>query len=137
MEAGGKGGRKEHDALLAEAAQLRADNDRLAQQLAELTKEKDNYMSSYMKEDEVSKEKQAQYEQTNIEIRELEREIAACNKALAAGDHQVSELSSQRERASRQAAIWVRKLRETKEQIRVKDLIVLDLKKKQNLVIES
>ena len=110
---------------------IEGEKRRLAQQLAELTKEKDNYMSSYMKEDEVSKEKQAQYEQTNSEIRELEREVAACKKALAARDHQVSELSSQRERASRQAAIWVRKLRETKEQIRVKDLIVLDLKKKQ------
>ena len=103
---------------------------RLGVQLSELTREKDNYMNQYMKEDEVSKEKQQQYEQTNNEIRELEREVMACKKALTAREHQVSELSSQRERASRQAAICVRKLRETKEQIRVKDLIVLDLKKK-------
>lgn len=110
---------------------IEGERRRLAQQLAELTREKDNYMNSYMKEDEVSKEKKAAYEATNAEIRDLEREVVACKKALQAREHQVSELSSQRERASRQAAIWVRKLRETKEQIRVKDLIVLDLKKKQ------
>ena len=43
---------------------------------------------------------------------------------------QITEVSSQRERISRDAAKKTNKLRETNEYVKVKDLVILDLKKK-------
>ena len=78
----------------------------------------------------MGKEKSALFQQSYAEVAELEREVVALGKEETVRLRQITEVSSQRERMSREAAKKVNKLRETKEYVKVKDLVTLDLKKK-------
>ena len=70
------------------------------------------------------------FQQSYAEVAALEREVLALRKEEVARLGLITEASSQRERMSRDAATKVNKVRETKEYIKVKDLVILDLKKK-------
>lgn len=103
---------------------------RQANALEELKREVDVYMNNYLREEAVGKEKSALFQQSYAEVAELEREVVALGKEETVRLRQITEVSSQRERMSREAAKKVNKLRETKEYVKVKDLVTLDLKKK-------
>mmetsp|Transcript_41285 Transcript_41285/g.78920 ORF Transcript_41285/g.78920 Transcript_41285/m.78920 type:complete len:923 (-) Transcript_41285:213-2981(-) len=104
--------------------------------LGELKREVDMYMNSYMKEETKGKDKGGLFAASCAEVAEMESEVMVLRKEERVRDHAVVELASQRERASRQAAFKVNKLRETREQLRVKDLIIIDLKKKRREVAQ-
>ena len=98
--------------------------------LDELKREIDVHMNNYLKEEAVGKEKSVLFQQSYAEVAALEREVLALRKEEVARLGLITEASSQRERMSRDAATKVNKVRETKEYIKVKDLVILDLKKK-------
>mmetsp|Transcript_41716 Transcript_41716/g.50580 ORF Transcript_41716/g.50580 Transcript_41716/m.50580 type:complete len:921 (+) Transcript_41716:130-2892(+) len=111
-------------------AQIEGERKKQAATLNELKREVDMYMNSYLKEEMNGKEKSTLFQHSYAEVAELEQEVVQLKKEERIRDRTIVELSSQRERASRQAAYKVNKLRETKEQLRVKELIIVDLKKK-------
>lgn len=118
-----------HEKLLIEQERKRQNDV-----LNDLKREVDMYMNGYLKEEMVGKEKSSAFQLSYAEVAELEQEVVQLKKEERSRDRSIVELSSQRERASRQAAFKVNKLRETKEQLRVKELIILDLKKKKREV---
>ena len=98
--------------------------------IGELKREVDIYMNSYLKKEQIGKEKTALFQKSYAEVAELEKEVVAMKKEEQAREAVIKEVTSQRERVSRQAALKVQKWKETEELRQVKDLIILDLKKK-------
>jgi len=70
------------------------------------------------------------FQNSYAEVADLEQEVIALKKEEHARERTISELASQRERMSRQAALKVHKWKEQGEHVRVKELIIVDLKKK-------
>lgn len=98
--------------------------------MGELRREVEIYMNAYLREESVGKEKGLMFQNSYAEVAELEQEVIALKKEEHARERSISELSSQRERMSRQAAGKVAKWKEQVEYVKVKDLIIIDLKKK-------
>lgn len=105
----------------------RKEQDRV---MAELRKEVEIYMNAYLREESVGKEKGVMFQHSYAEVAELEQEVIALKKEEHARERTISELASQRERVSRQAAGKIAKWKEQVEYVKVKDLIIIDLKKK-------
>mmetsp|Transcript_19952 Transcript_19952/g.64959 ORF Transcript_19952/g.64959 Transcript_19952/m.64959 type:complete len:918 (-) Transcript_19952:40-2793(-) len=98
--------------------------------IEELKKEVDIYMNNYLREEANGKEKSVLFQNSYAEVAELEQEVVALKKEEHTRERAIVELGSQRERMSRLAANKVNKWRETAEYVRVKELIIVDLKKK-------
>jgi len=98
--------------------------------MSELKKEVEIYMNGYLKEEAVGKDKGVMFQNSYAEVAELEQEVIALKKEEHVRERTISELASQRERVSRQAAGKVAKWKEQVEYVKVKELIIIDLKKK-------
>ena len=103
---------------------------KLGASIAELKKEVDIYMNGYLKKEQQGKEKTSLFQQSYAEVAELEKEVVAMKREEQARERFIAEFKGQRERVSRQTALKTAKWRETEELVQVKDLIVVDLKKK-------
>jgi chromosome segregation ATPase len=97
--------------------------------IAELKKDVDVYMNTYLKEETRGKDKGIFYQASYAEVAELEQEVVQLRKEERVRERTVVEIASQRERASRLAAMKLKRLKETLEVKRVKELIIVDLKK--------
>eukprot|EP00741_Cyanophora_paradoxa_P004850 tig00000836_g4705.t1 len=108
----------------------RADRKGQVAQLEELKREVDIYINNFLKQENLEKDKAEQLTKVLVEIRDLEAEVAA----LAIQEHglsrELAELSSHREIRAREAARATARYRETKEEIKVKELVIMDLGKK-------
>ena len=87
-------------------------------------------MNGYLKKEQQGKEKTSLFQQSYAEVAELEKEVVAMKREEQALERFIAEVKGQRERVSLQTALKTAKWRETEELVQVKDLIVVDLKKK-------
>jgi hypothetical protein len=67
-------------------------------------------------------------------VNELEEEVVVLSKEEKVRESTITELAAARERASRSASIQVNKAREAREVLRVKELNIVDLRKKKKEV---
>jgi len=109
---------------------LEAEHKRNEKVIVELQKDVDIYINNLLKEEALGRDKIQLFQQSHAEKTELEVEVAELKKEENARTRTIIDLESQRVRLSRQAAMKVNKWRETAEYVRVKDLIIVDLKKK-------
>lgn len=87
-------------------------------------------MNAYIREESIGKDKAALFQASYADVAGLENEVAAHKKDEQVRAKSIVELSAQRERISRQAAMKQRKCKETAELVNIKDLTITDLKKR-------
>eukprot|EP00899_Mesostigma_viride_P008456 jgi/Mesvir1/17611/Mv08838-RA.1 len=107
-----------------------ADNKKLAVQLEELRKDVDIHMSVYLKKEAAGKDMNLDFQRTYLEVTTLEKEVREMAHSEKERNALITDLASQRERSSRQAAKKIQQYHTVLEHMRVKELIILDLKKK-------
>jgi hypothetical protein len=103
--------------------------------IANLKQDVDIRMNAYMKEESRGKEKGSVLAAMVAEVSELEEEVLMLSSEEKVRESTITELAAARERASRSASIQVNKAREAKEVLRVKELNIVDLKKKKKEVV--
>ncbi|GBG65592.1 hypothetical protein CBR_g51474 [Chara braunii] len=103
---------------------------RQSEHVVELKKEVDITMNSFLHEQELGKEKAAQVRECVALVEELESEVGALAMQERRTNRLIADLASQRERISRFCSAKIALQREASEKIRVKDLVINDLKKK-------
>mmetsp|Transcript_45822 Transcript_45822/g.146119 ORF Transcript_45822/g.146119 Transcript_45822/m.146119 type:complete len:925 (-) Transcript_45822:53-2827(-) len=101
-----------------------------AKELHHLTSEVEIYVNAYLKKEMDGKGKSLAVQHSSAEVDEYEKEVVSLKKEEGVRDKQVSELSSHVERAARMATAKVTRYKETLEAVRVRDIIISDLKKK-------
>ena len=102
--------------------------------IVSLKQDVDIRMNAYMKEESRGKEKGSVLAAIVAEVSELEEEVLMLSGEEKVRESTITELAAARERASRSASIQVNKAREAKEVLRVKELNIVDLKKKKKEV---
>jgi hypothetical protein len=102
--------------------------------IGSLKQDVDIRMNAYMKEESRGKEKGGFLAAAVAEVNELEEEVVVLSKEEKVRESTITELAAARERASRSASIQVNKAREAREVLRVKELNIVDLRKKKKEV---
>jgi len=116
--------------LTRDRGSLEAEMKKREKALRELKGEIDIAMNNYIREESIGKDKAALFQASYGEVADLENEVSALKKEEQARLQSIAQLSSQRERMSRQAAMKQKKCKETMELVRIKDLSIVDLKKR-------
>mmetsp|Transcript_45819 Transcript_45819/g.146098 ORF Transcript_45819/g.146098 Transcript_45819/m.146098 type:complete len:640 (-) Transcript_45819:1083-3002(-) len=98
--------------------------------MAELQRDVENHMNVYLREETLGRDKSDAFARSYAEVVELEKDVVVMKREEHAREAAVTELSAQKARMSMQAASKVAKWRDAVEAVRVKDLIIIDLKKK-------
>eukprot|EP00803_Ostreobium_quekettii_P006560 evm.model.scf_488EXC.2 EVM.evm.TU.scf_488EXC.2 scf_488EXC:5873-12696(+) len=114
--------------MAAEIAACEAERKRLRGAIEELKREEDICMSAYLKEEAVGKAKAALFKLTYEEVASLEKEVEALKRDETDRCRAIQKLGSVRDRMSRMVSMKTVKLRETREQVQLKDLVITDLK---------
>uniref|UniRef100_A0A7S4FAG5 Cilia- and flagella-associated protein 58 central coiled coil domain-containing protein n=1 Tax=Chrysotila carterae TaxID=13221 RepID=A0A7S4FAG5_CHRCT len=112
--------------------QMAALKDEKKKQLAameELRREVDIFISSFLKQESAEKEKQQLLKQLLADIKMLEEELMEASKEEQTQRKMVASLSAEREANAREAAKTVTAARETHEELKVKELVIMDLTK--------
>ena len=109
--------------------QHESENKRLKKNLKELKQDVDIAIDDYLRKDSVEKDKKEQLESEGQEIKKLEREIAQFHAEEMLMNKQISTLTAQREIKARDASKAHQMQRETKEILKIKRLVILDLGK--------
>ena len=97
---------------------------------AELRREVDVYISNFLKQESAEEEKQEWLKQLLEDIKALEEELAEASAQDAKARKAVAGLSAEREAAARESAKVMNQAREVNEELKVKELVVLDLSKR-------
>ena len=98
--------------------------------LEDLNRDIDIFINDFLKEESLEKDKAAALAALLRENKELEQELAMLGQQGQALDREGFELSAKRDSKAREYAKAVKNRRETEEEIKVKDIIVLDLSKR-------
>eukprot|EP00898_Chlorokybus_atmophyticus_P003312 jgi/Chlat1/3982/Chrsp26S04044 len=114
----------------AQLASLEAERARQAASLEEARVEAGAQRQVLAREEGLGKEAAEAVRKSATAVADLEREVVSLARAEAAARRRVSELDSARLRAAREAGHKAAQQREALEAVRVKDLVILDLKKK-------
>jgi len=113
--------------------QVAALKDEKKKQLAaveELRREVDIFINSFLKQESAEKEKQEVLRQLLDDIKLLEEELVEASKEEQRQRKMVASLSGEREANAREAAKAMHAARETHEELKVKELVIMDLTKK-------
>lgn len=115
-----------HHQQVAHASELK----RLRQQYQELEQEVALFMYQFLRSEGIEKKKKAELQGLLDQEKELEEEREQWRLEETKAAKQITLLSAQREMKAREASKAVQKERETKEELKVKKLMLLDLSKK-------
>jgi len=113
--------------------QVAALKDEKKKQLAaveDLKREVDIFINQFLKQESVEKEKQEWLRQLFEDIKALEEELVEAYQEEQAQRKTVSKLTGEREAMAREAAKQVAAARETHEELKVRELVIIDLTKK-------
>eukprot|EP00743_Colponemidia_sp_Colp-15_P002127 GILK01002309.1.p1 GENE.GILK01002309.1~~GILK01002309.1.p1 ORF type:complete len:926 (-),score=268.21 GILK01002309.1:247-3024(-) len=109
---------------------LHDDRQRQKQVLEELKQEVDIFISTYLKQEQIEKDKKEELEAMVSSIKDMEGEVSQLIKDEYKLTQHIAFLTSQREKMAREASHAMNHARETREELKVKDLVILDLTKK-------
>ena len=98
--------------------------------IEELKREVDIFINSFLKQETVEKEKQDFLRVLLDEIKTLEEELVEESRYEQQQRKEVARLTAERETNAREAAKAVKAARETHEELKVKELVIIDLSKK-------
>ena len=96
----------------------------------ELKREVDIFINSFLKQESVEKDKQDFLRQLLDSIKTLEEELVEESRYEQQQRKEVARLTGERETNAREAAKAVSAARETHEELKVKELVIIDLSKK-------
>jgi len=96
----------------------------------ELKREVDIFINSFLRQETVEKEKQLFLQQLLEQIKTLEEELVEESRYEQQQRKAVARLTGERETNAREAAKAVSAARETHEELKVKELVIIDLSKK-------
>ena len=113
-----------------QVASLREEKKKQLLAVEELKREVDIFINSFLKQESVEKEKQEWLRQLFEDIKTLEEELVEAYKEEQAQRKTVSKLTGEREANAREAAKQVNLAKETHEELKVKELVIIDLTKK-------
>mmetsp|Transcript_20581 Transcript_20581/g.33918 ORF Transcript_20581/g.33918 Transcript_20581/m.33918 type:complete len:928 (+) Transcript_20581:183-2966(+) len=119
---------KEH--LTRQLEHLRSDRKQQTLKLEELRRDVDIYINNFLKTETAEKEKTEKLAELVTAIKELEIEVATLSVQEHDLGREIIDLSSQREKMAREAGKALSRYKETKEDIKVRDLVIMDLGKK-------
>jgi len=98
--------------------------------LEDLNRDIDIFINDFLKEESLEKDKAASLAALLRENKELEQELTMLGQQAQALDREGFELSTKRDSKAREYAKAVSNRRDTEEEIKVKDIIILDLSKR-------
>ena len=96
----------------------------------ELKRDVDIFINSFLKQESIEKEKQEALRILLDSIKELEAELVEESRYEQQQRKEVARLTAERETSAREAAKAVSAARETHEELKVKELVIIDLSKK-------
>ncbi|KAL1524346.1 hypothetical protein AB1Y20_019244 [Prymnesium parvum] len=96
----------------------------------DLKREVDIFINSFLKQESHEKEKQEWLRQLFDDIKALEEELVEAYQEEQANRKTVSKLTAEREAIAREAAKQVTAARDTHEELKVRELVIIDLTKK-------
>eukprot|EP00736_Rhodelphis_marinus_P006079 Rmarinus@m.15376 len=109
---------------------MKVERKRLSDQVEELKREVDIFINQFLKQELLEKDKGEHVREILKEIGDLEHEVQDLSSGENRKKREIKELTTQREHRAREAGSAINKARETKEDVKVKDLIIMDLTKK-------
>ena len=115
---------------MKELEALKTNANKQQKVIAELKQDVDVFISSYLKQEKLEEDKTLELEDIERRFVQLEETITSCLKQERELEREIQSLSAQRERASRDVIKVIVSLRETKEEINIKDIIISDYGKK-------
>jgi len=122
--------RMTRERLSSEKAGVTHQHKTLKKSLIDIKREVDIYMSTYLKEESIGKEKAELFAASFDELNELEAEVAALKAEEQERERYISDLTGRRDNMCRVASSKTEKYRETRELAKTKQLIANDLRRK-------
>ena len=111
---------------------FKADNKKLKAKQAELKQDVELFIAKYLKQEGVEKEKAEELRTLTQAVKELEMELSQWVVEETKQNRIISLLSSQREIKAREASTATQNERETVQELRMKELVILDMAKRCN-----
>ncbi|GMI39551.1 hypothetical protein TeGR_g9382, partial [Tetraparma gracilis] len=115
-------------------ASYEVENKRLAKEITLMEQESNIYVARFLKQEGVEQEKKDTLNKLVEDVEKSESEIAQWNAEERKQNKLIAVLNAQREIKAREALRAQANEKETREQVKVKELVILDLTKKCNEV---
>jgi len=122
--------RRQREEATRQAAALQDEARKQKAAIEELKREVDIFINSFLKQEAIEHEKQEFLRGLLDNIKDLEEELVQESRYEQQQRKTVSRLTGEREAMAREAAKSVSAARETHEELKVKELVIIDLSKK-------
>lgn len=122
--------RRQLDEATRQVTQLKDEQKKQLAAVEELKREVDVFINSFLKQETVEKVKQEWLRQLFEEIKALEEELVEAFRDEQVQRKSVAKLTAEREANAREAAKQTSAAREVHEELKVKELVIIDLTKK-------
>lgn len=113
-----------------QVAALQTDNKAQAQRQLEVKQQVDLLIARFLKREEGEKQQNTELDQLGTQVSALEEEVAQWVTEESKQKKLVAMLTAQRELKAREAAAALEHERETQQELKMKELVILDLAKK-------
>eukprot|EP00163_Fabomonas_tropica_P028890 TRINITY_DN5999_c2_g2_i1.p1 TRINITY_DN5999_c2_g2~~TRINITY_DN5999_c2_g2_i1.p1 ORF type:complete len:936 (-),score=280.00 TRINITY_DN5999_c2_g2_i1:198-3005(-) len=119
-----------HDQLKLESDTIRYQRKKQDNQLEDLRNEVDVYISNYLKQESIEGGEATRYQKMHNENKERETELAQLADESRSLAKEIAKLTQQREVKARESAKAVANVKGTVEQLKMKNILITDLRKR-------